>query len=172
VRLADGRFVVLSEGNVSWTGNGGHPALLFPDDPAAGAKPQAFTFAGPPGYRPTDMAQLPDGRVLVLMRRLLWPFPMRFAGCLVLADPAGIAAGRVWHGQELARLEAPLPVDNFEAMAITPAADGQLAVWLMSDANAAQFQRTLLWQLILDPAALPATQKAHDPAVRPSAIQD
>ncbi len=171
VRLRDGRFIVLGEAFSGWNENSRHPALLFPGYPTAGAAPMAFTFAGAAGYRPTDMAQLPDGRVLVVMRRLLWPFPVRTAGRIVLADPDEIAPGRVWHSRQIASLDAPLPIDNFEAITIDQAADGTITVWLMSDDNDAASQRTLLWYMTLDPGLLPPLpdkQKARDQLARPN----
>lgn len=165
VRLADGRFAVLSEAYLGWYGLDRHKGVLFPRDPVddGGAGGQGFTFAGPAGFRPTDMAQLPDGRVLVLMRRLLWPAPARFSAALVVADPAQLRAGGVWHSQLVTRLEAPLPVDNFEAMALVPGADGHVTLWLLSDDNGAVAQSTMLWRLRLDPRTLPrARQTARD----------
>jgi len=152
VRLADGRFVVLREGFSGLFENRLHQALLFAGDPVAGVPPRVFSFAGPAGFSPTDMAQLPDGRVLILMRRLIWPLPARFAGRIVIADPADIREGKAWHSQALATLESPLPIDNFEGLAIEPRANGQVTVWLISDDNGAVMQRTLLWKLALDPA--------------------
>ena len=162
VRLRDGQFIVLPEGFSGWSESSRHPALLFSGDPTTGTAPQAFTFAGPPDYRPTDMAQLPDGRVLIVMRRLLWPFPVRTAVRIVLADPAAITVGGLWQGQQIAALDAPLPVDNFEAITIDQAADGTITVWLMSDDNGAISQRTLLWRMMLDPAKLPPLARAAD----------
>lgn len=155
VRLADGRFIVLHEGFSSWWDWRLHEALLFDGDPVAGTHPRAFTFAGTDGFRPTDMTQLPDGRILVLMRKMTWPVPIRFEGRIVLADPAEITPGKVWQGKTLARIEDPLPHDNFEGMAVTPRDDGKLDVWLISDSNGAVFQRTLLWRMVLDPKDLP-----------------
>ena len=170
VRLRDGRFIVLAEAFSGWSENSRHPALLFPGDPTAGAKPAGFIFAGPKNYRPTDLAQLPDGRVLIVMRRLLWPFPVRTAVTIVLADPAEITVGGLWQGQQIAALDAPLPVDNFEAITIDQAADGTITVWLMADDNGAISQRTLLWRMTLDPGLLPPLpdkQKARDQLARP-----
>ena len=168
VRLADGRFVTLREGFTGTFEWRRHAALMFAGDPVKGALPVRFSFDGSSGFSPVDMAQLPDGRVLILMRRLTWPLPLRFAGRILVADPAEIRAGGAWRAREVARLEAPLPVDNFEGMAIEPRADGRVTVWLISDKNAAATQRTLLWQLLLDPADLPpargsqARKKARD----------
>ncbi|MEJ5977169.1 esterase-like activity of phytase family protein [Novosphingobium sp. PS1R-30] len=158
-RLADGRFLVLCEGFTGTFEWREHAALLFPGDPVKGVAPLRFTFDGSTGYSPTDMAQLPDGRVLILMRRLAWPLPLRFAGRILIADPATIRPGAVWRTREVAKLEAPLPVDNFEGLAIVPRADGKVTVWLISDKNAAATQRTLLWKLVLDPARLPPMRK-------------
>jgi len=155
-RLQDGRFIVLREGFSGILERRNHQALLFAGDPVAGTSPpQVFTFTGPRGFSPTDMAQLPDGRVLVLMRRLLWPVPARFAGRIAIADPAAIRAGRPWRAREIARLVAPLPVDNFEGIAIEPRQDGKVTVWLISDDNRALSQRSMLWRLSLDPERLP-----------------
>lgn len=155
VRLSDGHFIVLGEMFAGSFERSRHPAVFFPGDPVEAADPQPFTFVGPEGFRPTDMAQLPDGRVLVLMRRLLWPVPARFEGRIAIADPAAIRAGGEWRATEIATIAAPLPNDNFEGLAIEPGSNGKLNVWLIADANDSAFQRTLLWRLELDPARLP-----------------
>lgn len=158
-RLADGRFLVLREGFDGLLEDSRHRALLFAGDPVEGVRSEIFDFASPRGFSPTDMAQLPDGRVLILMRRVVWPFPPHFAGRIVLADPADIGVGRVWRGTVVAELASVLPVDNFEGMAIEPRRDGRLTVWLISDDNEAALQRSLLWRLVLDPADLPPKSK-------------
>ena len=160
LRLADGRFVVLCECNPGWFQGGRHPGLLFAGDPDLGGKPLAFTFAGVDGYRPTDLAQLPDGRVLILARRLTWPVPARFAIKLLLADPAEIAADGTWQGREVADLGAPWPVDNYEGLAIERQADGKLIAWLISDENSAATQRVLLLKVEIDESKLAKTQRA------------
>ena len=155
VRLRDGRFIVLAEGFTGWLENRRHHAVLFAGDPLTAKNPVLFGFTGPATFSPVDMAQLPDGRVLILMRRLVWPFPARFAGRIVIADPRDIRPGMPWRGRLVAMLSSSLPVDNFEGMAITPGAGGKVNVWLLSDANSAVTQRTLLWKLAVDPARLP-----------------
>lgn len=165
-RLRDGRFIALCECFTGWLEQTDHPGFVFAADPTLGAAGAAFTFAGARGYRPTDLAQLPDGRLLVLMRRLLWPAPARFAAKLMLVDPATIHPGALLPATELADLSAPLPVDNFEALAIEPRPGGGLTAWLMSDDNAAVSQRTLLWRLDFRISDLPPRQKAPGPAGR------
>lgn len=155
VRLADGRFLVLSEAFRSRWGGRLHSAVVFPGDPVARPdKGRMFTLDAPANFAPTDMAQLPDGRVLVLMRKVIWPMPQRFAGRIAIGDPRGIGPGTVWRLRTVARLASTLPVDNFEGMALVPRPDGRVTVWLISDDNQMIFQRTLLWKLVVDPAAL------------------
>lgn len=150
VRLADGRFVVLSEGRTDWTRNETH-GLLFPGDPVEGAEPVPFRFAPPQGSRPVDMAQLPDGRVLVLLRSIEWGLPPGFSSKLVVADPQRIAAGESWRGNVVAEIAAPLPTENFEGLAVAAGAGGETVVWLISDDNQSIFQRTLLLKLVWRP---------------------
>jgi hypothetical protein len=145
-RLADGRFVVIAEGTQRWSDEE-VPGLLFPSDPVAGTEPSTFRFALPAGYRPVDLAQLPDGRVLILLRKIVWGIPPGFAGKLMLADPATIREGEVWRAEPLADLKAPLPSDNFEGLAIEPDGKGGTVLWLISDDNDSIAQRTLLLKL-------------------------
>lgn len=155
VRLRDGRFIVLAEGFDGALEDSRHQALLFPGDPTKDDRAARFTFAGPAGFKPTDMAALPDGRVLVLLRRFAVYRPFAFEGRIAVADPAEIRPGKVWTARQVAALAPPLPTDNYEAMAIVPRADGKLTVWLMSDDNISIMQRTLLLKLTVDPAKLP-----------------
>jgi len=142
VRLADGRFIVIAEGAGDEV-----PGLLFPSDPVAGAEPAIFRFAPPAGYRPVDIAQLPDGRTLILLRKVVWGLPPGFAGKLMLADPATIRAGEAWRADLLADLVAPLPSDNYEGLAIETDGRGGTVLWLISDDNDSIAQRTLLLRL-------------------------
>lgn len=147
VRLTDGRFLVIEEEGQDWS-DANHTGLLFPGDPTDGAEPIRFTFAGLDGYKPVDAAQLPDGRVVILMRRLIYGLPPRFASALMIADPAAIKAGGIWQASLLAKLEDPIPSDNFEGLAITSEPDGSPALWLISDDNFMTLQRTLLLKFV------------------------
>lgn len=153
-RLHDGRFIVLREGTDGWFSDK-HRALLFPSDPVDGATPVRFTFLAPRDYDPTDMAELPDGRVLILLRKLDWGLPPGFSSAIMLADPRGIAPGKEWSGKVLTWLKAPAPPENYEGMAIVPQADGTVRLWLVSDDNSNRFQRSLLLHLSWDPRSVP-----------------
>jgi len=162
LRLSDGRFITLSEGAQEWIYPRRHDGVLFAGDPvAAQGKGQRFTFDGPAAFDPVDMAQLPDGRVLILMRTLIWPLPEKFAGRIAIGDPAQIREGGTWKVTEVARIASGLPIDNFEGMAVVPRADGMVTVWLISDDNQTRLQRTLLWKLVVDPSQLPGASQQH-----------
>ncbi|MCT2401339.1 esterase-like activity of phytase family protein [Novosphingobium mangrovi (ex Huang et al. 2023)] len=154
-RLSDGRFVLLREAFAGWFERRRHDAVVFEGDPTTGPRSWHFVFDGPAGFSPTDMAQLPDGRLLILMRRLIWPMPQRFAGRIAIGDPADIRPGKAWKVREVARIASSLPVDNFEGLAVVPAGENRLTVWIISDDNFARLQRTILWKLSVDPRQLP-----------------
>ncbi|WP_379548540.1 esterase-like activity of phytase family protein [Qipengyuania sp. DSG2-2] len=148
VRLPDGRFIVLAEGSEAWDEENRN-GLLFEGDPVDGAKATAFDFRGPAGFRPTDMAALPDGRVLILMRTYTFSLPPTFLARLVVADPADISEDGVWRGTEIARFQPPLPTDNFEGLAVM-GDSFPVTLWMISDDNTAKFQNTLLMELAWD----------------------
>lgn len=140
VRLADGRWLAIGEG---W--DNGAPfsqAVLFPGDPALPATPaMRVRYRRVPGYRPTDAALLPDGRLLILNRRFAW---LRFAATLVVADVSRLAEGGTIEGQEVATLESPLAIDNMEGLSVTQEA-GRTIVWIASDNDFMRiFRRSLL----------------------------
>jgi hypothetical protein len=143
IRTTDGRFILISE--EASRSDGAHPALIFdrdPTDPAAVVT--EFGYRPPDdSFHPTDALALPDGRLLILNRR--FSLLQGVAAALMLVDPAGDGFAA---GVEIARLEPPLSVDNMEAMALTQEGDRSI-LWLLSDDNLSQIQRTLLMKFAL-----------------------
>lgn len=140
-RLRDGRFVLISETTRPPRGRG-RDGLIFAGDPTdPRVVPLRFGYLPAPGFDPVDMAELPDGRVLVLERRFDPPF--RWSNRLVLVERGAIRPGTMVRGRELARLAAPLVHDNFEGVAAAREGGGTV-VWLVSDDNQLFLQRTLL----------------------------
>ncbi|MBA4768551.1 MAG: esterase-like activity of phytase family protein [Porphyrobacter sp.] len=147
VRLADGRFLILPEGN--------REGVLFPSDPVEGAPMQRFAFRNPaPGYSVTDVTQLPDGRLLVLMRDVAFAYPA--FTCLLAIGPVPRPGG-VFAPQQVLTLDSAVPRENYEGLAVRPRADGRVDVWVISDDNLSLMQRTLLVKLIFDPR--PASER-------------
>jgi hypothetical protein len=145
VRLADGRFVVLPEGQSE--------GLLFTGDPADGGKPARFRIIVPEAdYDITDAAVLPDGRLMVVLRKLLsplsdgWP---PFASLLAIGEVP--QAGGAFQPVITLRLAGVVPPENYEGLALRPRADGRVDVWVIADDNLSVFQRTLLAKLVFDP---------------------
>lgn len=143
VRLADGRFLVISESlEQDWSS----PALLFPGDPTGAREPLALRFRPARGYRITDVGQMPDGRLLLLQRRLT--ILDGASAKLVVVDLAALTPDAIIEGREIAHLDAPLSVDNMEALSIRREG-GRTIVWLASDDNYFPLQRTLLMKFAL-----------------------
>jgi hypothetical protein len=145
-RLKDGRFVIFVES--SENADGTKKAFLFSGDPTeVGTQTTPFSYKVPEGYSPTDATVLPDGRLLVLNRRI--SFPNGFTAKLLILDPTDIRRDAVVGGKVIATLASPLLVDNMEGVTITEE-NGQTIAWLISDNNFSAFQRTLLMKFVLN----------------------
>jgi hypothetical protein len=106
-------------------------------------------------FRPTGAALLPGGDLLIVERR----FPPAGAR-IVRLSRASLAAPGPIQTVEVARIEAPLTVDNFEGVEVRrDAASGKTLVYLLSDDNGCSkrgatrvpgLQRTLLLMFALD----------------------
>jgi hypothetical protein len=144
-RLPDGRFLVISEG--ADRSDGSYTALAFSGDPIEpGTTHFTFGYRPPNGYKATDAKMLPDGRLLVLNRRVA--FPEGFSAKLTVFDPTTIAKGETVNGKVIATLKSPLLVDNMEGLAITQES-GRTIIWMISDNNFNIWQRTLLMKFAL-----------------------
>jgi hypothetical protein len=162
-RLADGRFLMVAEGPVDGSDTM-HEALLFAGDPAKAGKPLAFFFAAPPDYDPVDAVQVPDGRVLILLRRVEYAIPARFDTAIAIADPRAIKADGIWSALVIQRLTGGIFADNFEGIAFvaSPEDPARGSLWLIADDTFSVFQRSLLVRFDWNPAAglLPPNEKA------------
>lgn len=174
-RLRSGRFVVIAEAPGA---DGTHAGLLFAGDPTRGERPVRFRYAAPRWFRVTDMAELPDGRLLILHRNVN-PRRARFgwrdgrlklvAGISTLVtaiDADAIAPGARVVPTEVARIGPPLNAENYEAMAVTQEG-GRTMLWIASDDNFAWYQRTLLMQFALDPAVPARAAQVRRPSPLP-----
>ena len=146
VRLPDGRFLVFAE--AAGAGPGRSRVLLYPDDPVTpGVEPQLLAYRQIPGYRLTDAALLPDGRIITVNRRFtMWE---GVSARIAIVDVPVLTPGTVLEPRVVARLEPPFPVDNMEGIAVTQEGD-RTFVWLISDDNFNPVQRTLLLKFELE----------------------
>ena len=160
-RLTDGRFIALSE-RAGLSGR--HEGVMFSGDPARRTTTR-FRFFHDPGEQgaPTDAAALPDGRMILIHRKLGWS-PV-FTTSIAIADPRGLRPGDVLTSRPIAVIRDPRLAENYEGAAVVSEADGTLTLWLVSDDNQQDWQRTRLLRFRIDPAALrPAKRAAPSPA--------
>jgi len=107
---------------------------------------QPLSIKRTPPFSPTGAARLPDGGIIMAERNFT---PL--AGVRVrvsVLDEAAVKAGAVVPTREIARLQLPLTVDNFEGIAARRDASangrGRTLIYLISDDNFNPLQRTLL----------------------------
>lgn len=103
-------------------------------------------------FKPTDMAALPDGDVILLERR--FTFSGGPAARLSVLRADSIEPNAVLRSDALAEMALPLNVDNFEGLAVRSDGAGGWDLFLLSDDNFNPLQRTLLLQFHLPKDAL------------------
>jgi hypothetical protein len=141
-RLCDRRLLAISEA-APGTAPGTTKAWVFD------GKWRALGYTTTGNFRPTDAATLPDCSVAVLERSFSVPEGVR--GRIVLIQPKTIRPGAVLRGEEIAMLLQPLTVDNMEGISARRGARGETLIYLLSDDNFSNFQRTLLLMFELLP---------------------
>jgi hypothetical protein len=134
--LCDGRLLAIAEGSRTaqgtvegWiqNGSGGWDALTYPVEA---------------GLRPTGATTLPDCDILLVERAFspISGLEIRIARLTA----ASIAAGAVLAPQEIARMQPPVTMDNFEGISARRAENGDTLVYLVSDDSFSRLQRSLL----------------------------
>lgn len=152
VLLADGSLVMFAE-------NGRDPQGTLPMWVSKNGEATARRFQPPRNYAPTDAAVLPCGDLLLLTRR--YSVLEGVSSKVVYVSASALQAGGILRGREIAHLEAPLPVDNMEALDIVVLPDGYVRLYMMSDDNFNPMQDTLL--LVFD-WKLPQTCRGNTPS--------
>lgn len=131
-RLADGRFIVIGETR-PWPGGRGRAGIVFTGDPTRfPTRGFRFSYLPPDGFSPTDAAELPDGRLILLNRRA--DLLSGFTAVVTIIDPRALKPGSVVRAREIARFAAPALHDNFEGIAAVATPEGA-RVWIVSDDN-------------------------------------
>ena len=143
-RLPDGQWLLLTERFTNPDGT--HKGWLQTQEQFA---PLSYVTAH--GYVPTDLAVLANGDVLVLERRYR---PLLGVAIRLRRVPgASIRPGTRLQGAILMELTPPLPIDNFEGLAVHDDGQGGTVLYMVSDDNYNLVQRTLLLQFRVLPEA-------------------
>lgn len=128
-----GALIVGAEG-----GGGPTPLWRAPLDAAAPvASRMSYTPAA--GFSLTSLDRLPNGGFVALER-----FYAPIIGARARITRVAPLQGEAAQVEELALIEAPMPVDNFEGVAAVRLSDGVTRIYIVSDDNFSARQRTLL----------------------------
>jgi hypothetical protein len=152
VRLSDGRFLIFAE---SASGSDTLPDLIIADrDPTTpdAHYTKALYRAPEHHFSPTDAAQLPDGRLLVINRR--FEPPAYFSARLSLLDPIPAQARGIISGKTIAKFGRPGLTSNFEGVAVSNEG-GRTFIWIISDDNYMWIEHTYLLKFELLPEPKP-----------------
>lgn len=136
--LADGRILAITENAIETAPGDSHfPAFLW-----NGKDWDQFSYRRKGEFRPSGLAALPNGDVLVLERSFSWLAGI--AARLVRMPAAALKPGNLVEGEELAALAPPILTDNWEGLTVRRAANGETHIYLLSDDNFLLIQRNLL----------------------------
>jgi len=152
--LPDGRMLAFSENTVvNGTINQAQGWII------GHGKVEALNYEISPSYRPTDMATLPNGDILVLERH--FSLAKGMAARLTRLPAMAVKAGQSIRGEVIADLAFPFNMDNMEALAVRQNAAGEVIIYIMSDNNYNRLQRNLLLMFRLGPATKKATEQVN-----------
>ena len=123
--------------------NGNLQAYIFKN-----GKIKYLTLIKNGSFKPTDLATLPTGDLLLLERSFT---PFRGVEARIsLIKYSSIFSTEFIETITLGKIAAPLLVDNFEGISYIPLEDGTFSILILSDDNFKIFQRTLLLQFFWD----------------------
>lgn len=107
-----------------------------------------ITVRTPDGFKPTDLALLPNGDVIMVERYFTLIGGTKARLSRLRANE--IRPGTELNPEVLATLEAPFNLDNLEGIATRRGPSGSTLIYLISDNNMSPLQRTLLFQFRLN----------------------
>lgn len=133
---ANGDLVIGAEGS------GGATPIWRARLDAQAPAPVSAHYPLPRGYSLTSLDRLPDGGFVALER---FYAPVIGARARITRFPEDTEAGQAEiEPEELGQLAPPMPVDNFEGISAVRMADGVTRIYVVSDDNFSDRQRTLL----------------------------
>jgi hypothetical protein len=133
---ANGDLVIGAEGN------GGATPIWRARLDARTPTPVSAHYRLPRGYSLTSLDRLPDGGFVAVER---FYAPVIGPRVRITRFPEDAATGQAAiEPEELARLAPPMPVDNFEGVSAVRMPGGATRLYILSDDNFSDRQRTLL----------------------------
>ncbi len=139
----DGNFIVGAEG-----GGGATPVWRTPLN-AREPVPARYSYRMRLGYSLTALDRGPDGGYFAV-ERFYAPIIGARARIVFWPEDSFDEPGEIDGAQELALLAPPLQLDNFEAISAVRRADGGVRLYIVSDDNMSDRQRTLLYAFDLE----------------------
>ncbi len=152
--MPDGRMLAFSENTVTEGGVTMAQGWLI-----GHGKVEALSYEISPSYKPTDMATLPGGDILVLERH--FSLAKGMAARLTRLSHMAIRAGKAIKGEVIADLAYPYNLDNMEALAVRQNEAGETIIYIMSDNNYNRLQRNLLMMFRIDEGVKKAAEKIN-----------
>jgi len=147
---ADGDLLVGAEGGEERT----TPLWIAPLDGRTPAPPR-ISYPLQAGYSLTSLDRLPDGGFVALERFYAPVIGARARITMFSEESLSARAEVLPNVVELAHIAPPMPVDNFEGIASRRMPDGVTRIYIVSDDNFSQRQRTLLYAFDLLPDSGP-----------------
>ena len=141
--MPDGRMLAFSENTLTREG-----VTLAQGWIIGRGRVEALSYEIDPAYRPTDMATLPNGDILVLERH--FSLAKGMAARLIQLPIKSIKIGQSIKGTVIADLAYPFNLDNMEGLAVRQNKAGETLVYIMSDNNYNRLQRNLLMMFKID----------------------
>lgn len=139
----DGNLVVGTEG-----GGGSTPVWVAPLSASEPVDP-THSYRMQLGYSLTALDRGPDGGYFAV-ERFYAPVIGARARIVYWPEDALAADGPIEGAEELALIAPPLLVDNFEAISVVRRADGGVRIYIASDDNFSDRQRTLIYAFDLE----------------------
>ncbi len=139
VSTTDGTLLVGAEGGEEET-----TALWLARLDARDGAPEIARYPLEPGYSLTSLDRLPNGDFVALERFYAPVIGARARITRFSAEELESANGGIIEVEELAHLAPPRPMDNFEGLSVARAPDGGVRLYILSDDNFSDRQRTLL----------------------------
>ena len=144
VRLRDGRFVAIAERKPD---RSRRHMLLFSGDPIDSRTPVTpMRLRVPLRYHPSDAAELPNGDLLVLLRRFQYPF--RFTAKLLRVPRAALQRGADVEGEVIATLAPPIIGENAEGLTVTREGKRTM-LWIVTDNDGMPWRPSYLLKFAL-----------------------